>query len=266
MVWRSASIDSKSVPNVPTAHDRSLAGRSCRLRKWSHPSRCGLRSGGLDLDSIDPPFRTPGPHAGILRRSARRSPARRIFSIFRPFASSSTSLSRYRVCRVSGVSMSSIRSPQMTPLMSGAFGLSVACLKNVSNVTSSSMSTWRRSSSPVRRPRAGSLGPTAPAAASSLAGARTGRRLNGGSASSTPRRLFASPCFTCDDGGAGSYWRTCATGRCRRVRRGAWSKSVDPRCSAGVPPSGGPFVRPGRPRGVHREDRFDIIGSTGYNL
>ena len=34
---------------------------------------------------------------------------RRIFSIFRPFASSSTSLSRYRQCRVSGVSISSIR-------------------------------------------------------------------------------------------------------------------------------------------------------------
>ena len=36
-------------------------------------------------------------------------PLRKIFSIFRPWASSSTSLSRYRTCRVRGFSMSSTR-------------------------------------------------------------------------------------------------------------------------------------------------------------
>ena len=41
-----------------------------------------------------------------------------------PFASSSTSLSRYRMLRISGSSISSIRTPQMTPVILGAFGCS----------------------------------------------------------------------------------------------------------------------------------------------
>lgn len=41
----------------------------------------------------------------------------KIFSIFLPLANSSTNLSRYRVCLVSGVSISSIRYPQITPVI-----------------------------------------------------------------------------------------------------------------------------------------------------
>jgi hypothetical protein len=50
-----------------------------------------------------------------------------------PFASSSTNLSRYRMLRMSGSSISSIRTPQMTPLILLAFGCSAgASLKKVS--------------------------------------------------------------------------------------------------------------------------------------
>src|SRR5690606_34689359 len=47
---------------------------------------------------------------------------RRIFSIGLPFASSSTSLSRYRIFRISGSSISSMRTPQITPVILAAFG------------------------------------------------------------------------------------------------------------------------------------------------
>ena len=43
------------------------------------------------------------------RRKPNGYPLRKIFSIFRPWASSSTSLSRYLTCRVRGFSMSSTR-------------------------------------------------------------------------------------------------------------------------------------------------------------
>jgi hypothetical protein len=53
------------------------------------------------------------------------------FSIGLPFASSSTNLSRYRVFRISGSSISSIRTPQMTLVILLAFGCSAAAsLKN----------------------------------------------------------------------------------------------------------------------------------------
>lgn len=52
--------------------------------------------------------------------------SRKIFSILRPRANSSTSLSRYLTCRVSGYSISSIRYPQITPFISFALGCSFA--------------------------------------------------------------------------------------------------------------------------------------------
>lgn len=42
---------------------------------------------------------------------------RKIFSILRPFANSSTNLSKYLICCVKGFSISSTRSPQITPVM-----------------------------------------------------------------------------------------------------------------------------------------------------
>ena len=51
----------------------------------------------------------------------------------RPLASSSTSLSMYRIFRISGSSISSMRTPQMTPVILLALGLSPgASLKKVS--------------------------------------------------------------------------------------------------------------------------------------
>ena len=50
-----------------------------------------------------------------------------------PFASSSTNLSRYRMLRISGSSMSSIRTPQITPVILLALGCSAgASLKKAS--------------------------------------------------------------------------------------------------------------------------------------
>ena len=60
---------------------------------------------------------------------------RNIFSIVRPFASSSTSLSRYLTCCVRGFEMSSILYPQIVPVMSFAFGFNAASWKKVSKVT-----------------------------------------------------------------------------------------------------------------------------------
>ena len=48
--------------------------------------------------------------------------SRKIFSIFRPFANSSTSLSMYRTCCVKGFSISSTRYPQMRPVIRWALG------------------------------------------------------------------------------------------------------------------------------------------------
>src|SRR5690349_18644647 len=47
---------------------------------------------------------------------------RRIFSMGRPLASSSTSLSMYRIFRISGSSISWIRTPQMVPVILLALG------------------------------------------------------------------------------------------------------------------------------------------------
>ena len=66
---------------------------------------------------------------------------RKIFSIFLPFACSSTNLSKYRTCCVKGCSISSTRYPQMTPVMSVALGCSEARWKNVSKVTFSFISS-----------------------------------------------------------------------------------------------------------------------------
>ena len=62
--------------------------------------------------------------------------ARGLFSILRPFAILSASLSRYRNFFVSDISMSSIRLPQITPLIRLAFGFRFALSKNPSNVSS----------------------------------------------------------------------------------------------------------------------------------
>ena len=51
-----------------------------------------------------------------------------------PLASSSTSLSNTRTFRVSSLSNSSIRWPQITPVTSSALGFSVASAKNSTNV------------------------------------------------------------------------------------------------------------------------------------
>jgi hypothetical protein len=53
-----------------------------------------------------------------------------MLSIFFPRASSSTSLSMQRAFCVNGFSMSSTRWPQISPLISEAFGLSFAAAKN----------------------------------------------------------------------------------------------------------------------------------------
>ena len=47
---------------------------------------------------------------------------RRIFSMGLPLASSSTSLSRYRMSRMSGSSISSTRMPQILPVISARSG------------------------------------------------------------------------------------------------------------------------------------------------
>lgn len=75
---------------------------------------------------------------------------RRIFCIGRPWASSSTSLSSHLTCFVNGFSISSIRYPQIVPLIIGALGWMLACAKNSANVTFCSMraSIWA-SSKPV---------------------------------------------------------------------------------------------------------------------
>ena len=49
---------------------------------------------------------------------------RRIFSMDLPFASSSTSLSMYRIFRISGSSISSMRTPQTVPVILPALGCS----------------------------------------------------------------------------------------------------------------------------------------------
>jgi hypothetical protein len=60
---------------------------------------------------------------------------RSIFSIDLPFASSSTSLSRYRISCISGSSISSTRIPQTTPLISLRESLSLGAFsKNVSKL------------------------------------------------------------------------------------------------------------------------------------
>lgn len=50
----------------------------------------------------------------------------RIFSIFLPFANSSTNLSKYLTFRVKGFSISSIRYPHISPVMRWAFGFKSA--------------------------------------------------------------------------------------------------------------------------------------------
>src|SRR6185312_3879302 len=58
---------------------------------------------------------------------------RRIFSMALPLASSSTSLSSWRIFCISGSSISSTRIPQTTPLISELFGcMAGACAKKVS--------------------------------------------------------------------------------------------------------------------------------------
>jgi len=64
------------------------------------------------------------PAAWSVRLAARRRYARRIFSIGRPLASSSTSLSMIRIFCISGSAMASMRTPQMTPVTWAAFGWS----------------------------------------------------------------------------------------------------------------------------------------------
>ena len=63
---------------------------------------------------------------------------RRTDVILLPRATSSTSLSIQRICCMSGSSISSTRIPQMTPVISVAWGfIRGACAKKVSRSTSS---------------------------------------------------------------------------------------------------------------------------------
>ena len=104
----------------------------------------GDGSGGAPVDGFQDPCRlrdrptTIATDASRLRNqpNPRRRPtgrrdqrpndraiySRRIFSIGRPLASSSTSLSRYRIFRISGSSISSMRTPQTTPVILPALG------------------------------------------------------------------------------------------------------------------------------------------------
>ena len=84
-------------PRVPYAAQSVFSGRDSGV--WSH-----------DVEENGPTARTaPLPNNA-------HSPLR-ILSNLRPFASSSTNLSRYLTCCVNGLSMSSTRWPQITPVI-----------------------------------------------------------------------------------------------------------------------------------------------------
>lgn len=99
---------------------------------------CGIDSSSFVYLIWRDPFRVqvfaPPDNGGILWRLSKRTRViealraglhlyiwviyfRNIFSIGLPFASSSTSLSKYLTCFVRGFLMSSMRYPQMTPVM-----------------------------------------------------------------------------------------------------------------------------------------------------
>ena len=65
------------------------------------------------------------------RQEDIRDQPRSTFSIGRPFASSSTSLSRYRTCCTSGSSISCTLTPQIDPVINDAFSFSVAAPKRI---------------------------------------------------------------------------------------------------------------------------------------
>ncbi len=74
-------------------------GGPSRLQRFRHP------------DHARPDIAFPA-----RRRASCLYPSRKTFDSGRPLASSSTSLSRMRISRIRGSSISSIRTPQITPL------------------------------------------------------------------------------------------------------------------------------------------------------